>query len=476
MPARTTIDMGALFEAAPTAQLVCTPDLVIVAANRRYRTMVGRGPDALVGRRIFDVFPVNPDDPDADVEPEFRASVARVVATGEADALPPLHHDVAAPDGTFEVRHWSATNHPVFADPDAPERVTHVLNVVDDITRNVLGEHVGEAKRRAAMRGADVTFFEYDPISGTLLRAPQLDALFGFGPDAPQPDAAALFARVHPEDIAGVRAEQERAVRTVGSDLHQDYRVVWPDGTVRWLLERGESLRDPETQGVRIVGVVLDVTAIKENEARLAEALAARDMLIAEVNHRVKNSLNVVTSILALEARRTSDPDAISALGAATARIRAIAAIHALLYEDDDVRSVRFDRYLARLGDHLRASLASPGRTVRIAIEAEPLHLPTDKAITASLVINELVTNSFKHGFRDGDEGTVTVRLRRDGDATVLMEVADDGTSDPARALSPEAPSTGLGQRLIAGMAAQLNGTVDEERRNGWRTRILFPI
>jgi two-component sensor histidine kinase len=112
---------------------------------------------------------------------------------------------------------------------------------------------------------------------------------------------------------------------------------------------------------------------------------------------------------------------------------------------------------------------------VKIALDVEPIRLPTDKAITLSLAVNELVTNSFKHAFGNEDEGAVTISLRRSGGDTIVLEVADDGTSSSTDRLEIKSPSSGLGQRLIKGMASQLGGTIEVEGKNGWRTRIYFP-
>jgi PAS domain S-box-containing protein len=378
-------------------------------------------------------------------------------------------------DGRYGTRYWRILNSPVFADASEPDRVTHVIHTAEDVTRSVLGERADAAKRRAAMRGAELSYFDFDPASGILDRSPQLDALFGFEPDETDTDAQAFFDRIHPDDHAATMAEIERVSRTVGADLHLDYRVARPDGTMRWVIGLGESVRDPDTQDVRIVGIVLDVTSIRENEASLREAVGARDLLIAEVNHRVKNSLQMVTSILNLEASSTKDDTARASLRAATARVNAVAAIHASLYEDEDVRSVQIDRYLERLREHLRASLSSAQKEVRIDLDVEAIRLPTDKAITLSLAVNELVTNSFKHAYGQEDEGSVTISLRRDGAGMVVLEVADDGTGAPADHLNTAPPSSGLGQRLIDGMALQLGGTMELDRTNGRRTRILFP-
>ncbi|MGR3564603.1 MAG: sensor histidine kinase [Heliomarina sp.] len=469
------IDLSIFFDAAPTAQMVFTPDLRIVAANQRYCAMLGRQSEELIGFRVFEAFPANPDDPNADAEAELQASTDAVVATGEAQEMPLRQHDVQEADGRYGTRYWRILNSPVFADASEPERVTHVIHTAEDVTRSVLGERADAAKRRAAMRGAELSYFEFDPASGRLTRSPQLDALFGFEPGETVTAAKAFFDRIHPDDLETTLAEIERVGRTIGSDLHLDYRIVRPDATVRWAIGHGESVRDPDTQEVRIVGIVLDVTSIREREESLREAVQARDLLIAEVNHRVKNSLQMVTSILNLEASATEDAVARASLKAATARVNAVAAIHASLYEDEDVSSVQIDRYMERLKEHLDASLSSEGRGVKIALDVEAVRLPTDKAITLSLAVNELVTNSFKHAFGQEDEGNVTISLRRNGDSAIILEVADDGTSPAANGLDIKSPSSGLGQRLIRGMASQLGGTIEVEGKNGWRTRIYFP-
>lgn len=469
------IDLGIFFDSAPTAQMVFTPDLRIVAANQRYCALLDRKPEDLIGFQVFEAFPANPDDPNADAEAELQASTDAVVASGKAQEMPLRQHDVEESDGRYGTRYWRILNSPVFANASEPERVTHVIHTAEDVTRSVLGERADAAKRRVAMRGAELSYFEFNPASGSLNRSPQLDALFGFEPGESVTAAQSFFDRIHPDDHGAIIAEIERAGRTIGSDLHLDLRILRPDGTVRWAIGLGESVRDPDTQDVRIVGIVLDVTLIRESEASLREAVEARDLLIAEVNHRVKNSLQMVASILNLEASATKDATARASLKSATARVHAVAAIHASLYEDEDVSSVQIDRYLERLKEHLRASLSSERQGVQIILDVEPIRLPTDKAVTLSLAVNELVTNSFKHAYGEADEGDVTISLRRDGGDKIVLEVADDGTSPPADRSEGKAQSSGLGQRLIEGMASQLSGTIELDRTNGWRTRILFP-
>ncbi|MGB7418882.1 MAG: PAS domain-containing protein [Erythrobacter sp.] len=161
----TSIDMGVLFDSLPTAQMVFRPDLHVVAANRRYCEMLGIDRSDLVGKRVFEAFPANPDDPQADAEGELQASADLVVATGEAQEMPLRQHDVMGNDGQYAVRYWRVLNSPVFADRSDPARVTHIIHTAEDMTASILGDRVHEAKRRAAMRGADLAYFEWCPAT-----------------------------------------------------------------------------------------------------------------------------------------------------------------------------------------------------------------------------------------------------------------------------------------------------------------------
>jgi PAS domain S-box-containing protein len=471
------IDMGALFDNAPTAQMVFKPDLTVVAANRLYCRMLGIDREDLVGKRVFEAFPANPDDPDADAEAELQASTDKVVATGQPQEMPVRQHDVMDSDGRYAVRYWRVVNSPVFGDSENPERVTHIIHTAEDITRIILGDQLHEAKRRASMRGAELAYFECHTEAGTVVRSPQLDAIFGIPPDEPS-DALELFLnRIHPDDFPRVEADIDRVLRTVGAHLQQDYRIVLPDETIRWLTTQGESIRAPETEGVLIVGVALDVTYIRQNEDILRAALEDRDLLIGEVNHRVKNSLQMVSSILSLEAGSAETEEAKNKLAAARDRIDAVAAIHAALYQGEDVRHVAFGDYLKRLCEHLATSLGADRRGVVIEVATDPISIETNKAITLSLVVNELVANAFKHAFPGDTGGTVSVRFRRDDAGNVTLTVADDGTGSDQLPLQSDTLPSGLGTRLVTGSVRQLEGSMHTEGgRGGWTTTISFPV
>ena len=199
--------------------------------------------------------------------------------------------------------------------------------------------------------------------------------------------------------------------------------------------------------------------AVRTRTAELENAVAAREALLREVNHRVKNSLTVVASLLSLQGSHQGSPEAERPFREAGARVRAVARIHERLYQSDEVDLVDLGAFLKDFCADLHRSLPHSDR-IRLGVQAEPCTIFADRMIPLALSVNELVTNAFKYGFPDGREGCVQVRLAR-GSEELSLTVADNGIGLP---LGAEA-GRGLGMRLIHGFGNQLGGSVEIDRR-----------
>ena len=187
------------------------------------------------------------------------------------------------------------------------------------------------------------------------------------------------------------------------------------------------------------------------------KGLADRDLLIEEINHRTKNNFQIVISLLELQARRSSDAPVRAAMEAAVARIGGLARSHRNLYADGDARqAVAMDVYLAELCANLTEGPGFGG-FVQIETTLEPASLPRDRAVAVGVILNELITNAFKHAFPPGHAGTVRVALVR-GDADLTLTVVDDGVGLKGR--HGTAAASGLGRGLIDAFARQAGGTV----------------
>ncbi len=461
----------AILNAIPVPAIIMSTDLLIIDVNAPFEEAVARRRPTLLDRPLFDEFPPRPDTPN--LEATIRASVARAVASRQTDALEPGRHDIVMPDGGFETRYWRLSHSPVIENSE----VTCILQLVEDVTAEVTQQLLLEARERTAAEGASLSFWDLNLVTGKLIRSAGVDSMHGFAPDEAGDEIEPFFERVHPEDRERVRMELFSAAERGPGPTILEHRLLLPDGSVRWISARGEILLGPVNGEPHLVGMVIDITEFCENEERLKTALANQKMLLDEVNHRVKNSLQMVASLLSLESGRAS-PETREKLLSASTRVNAIATIHASLYQDGDVTSVAVDQQLRDLCDHVAASSGCDVRGISIDLDVTPIRLCPNKAISLSIIVNELITNALKHAFHGQEEGRVSVRLVREAEAgELVLRVADDGTG-PSEAVEGQASrGSGLGQRLIQMSARQIGGRIEQPcSSEGWCTILRFPV
>lgn len=211
-----------------------------------------------------------------------------------------------------------------------------------------------------------------------------------------------------------------------------------------------------------------------QKEAAEQEVRAARDraeVLLAEVNHRVSNSLAMVASLVSLQANAVSDPRAKDVLAETQARIYAISLVHRRLYSSGDVRFVQLDEYLSGLLEHFETSMRNDGRGATLRHDLEALRLRTDASINLGVVVTEWVTNAFKYAYPDRG-GEVRVRLQNLPEGLVELSVEDDGVGRDGASLG----GTGLGTRIVKAMAVAMGGSIEYIGRHpGTLARLRFP-
>jgi two-component sensor histidine kinase/PAS domain-containing protein len=201
---------------------------------------------------------------------------------------------------------------------------------------------------------------------------------------------------------------------------------------------------------------IVDVTEQRRATRRLEASLEEKETLVREVHHRVKNNLQVISSLLSVQSSFVADPQTRDLLEASRARVHSIALVHEMLYQEADLGQVDVGEYLASLVKHVVSSIGGAAHGgPRVTVEASGLTLPIDRAIPLGLVVNELVTNSLKHAFELTERGHVTVTLRADDPTHLTLEVADDGRGLPSPT-GHERASMGL--KLVSTLARQLNG------------------
>ena len=192
-------------------------------------------------------------------------------------------------------------------------------------------------------------------------------------------------------------------------------------------------------------------------EASLRASNARLEALLGEVNHRVANSLQLVSAMVRLQASAVGDPAARDALADTQRRIEAIGQVHRRLYTAGDVENVDMRDYLGALVAELGDTWSTAAAPRALVFDADPVRLPTDRAVSLGVIVTELVTNACKYAY-PGGAGEVRVALRRQGDDAFRLSVEDDGCG---MAIDASPRGTGLGTRLIRAMAQSLRSTID---------------
>jgi len=202
--------------------------------------------------------------------------------------------------------------------------------------------------------------------------------------------------------------------------------------------------------------ILRDITARKAAEAELKASLQEREILLQEIHHRVKNNFQVMLSMLNLQMRKLNAPEAYDVLQTSHNRIRSMSLVHELLYDSQSVAEIDLRKYLKELAREL-SSLYLNDLPVQLAFELEPLYLSLEQAMPCGLLVTEILTNSFKYGFRPPYAGQPQVALHVNSDGqTLCLTLKDNGQGLPAHFDLDSSP--GLGFRLIKSLITQLNG------------------
>lgn len=214
----------------------------------------------------------------------------------------------------------------------------------------------------------------------------------------------------------------------------------------------------------------------REHEQSQEEVRLARDRaeaMLREVNHRVGNSLQLVSSFMSLQLRHLSDPGARAALKESQARIEAVAHVHRRLYTSGDMATVAMDEYLEGLIDELGKSVGPGAGSPALVLRAQPMRVSTDQAVSLGVVVTELVTNAVKYAYEPGQGGEIRVILEPDENGRALLTVEDDGPGMGDGAVK----GTGLGGKIISAMASGLRSAVEFDKgHKGVRARLAFDL
>lgn len=282
----------------------------------------------------------------------------------------------------------------------------------------------------------------------------------------------------HPDDLPMVQKIVQQLLANPGKSVpvlwrrrHKDGRWLWLEGVVTNLLG------DPAVRG--IVTNYRDITERKQAEAQLSASLKEKEVMLKEIHHRVKNNLQVITSLLNLQSKQISDPKVRDVFQESQQRVRAMALIHEELYRASNLAKIEMASYVRNLTTYLFQSYHGESQMVNMVINDGQVMLDIDHAIPCGLIINELVTNSLKYAFPRGTamaDGETTAEIRIDmrelEDNRILLRVSDNGSGLPAGLEFHNSATLGL--QLVNTLTEQLRGNIELRNHKGTEFTITF--
>ncbi|HKD36192.1 MAG TPA: histidine kinase dimerization/phosphoacceptor domain -containing protein, partial [Pirellulales bacterium] len=232
----------------------------------------------------------------------------------------------------------------------------------------------------------------------------------------------------------------------------------------------GSELRGEAGELQGLVCAALNIAERKETEERLRASLDEKEVLLKEVHHRVKNNLQIISSLLALQARGNGDPEVRRMFEESQGRIRSMALIHEQLYQSGELSRIDFLEYVRRLCSYLMECSGDQDGHVSLRLDVAAVPLPLNLAIPCGMILNELVSNALKHAFPGGRRGTVLIGFESH-DGNYRMSVSDDGIGTAAA--EPPKPGS-LGLKVVDALVKQIGGAMSVTSDRGTKFNIIF--
>lgn len=351
------------------------------------------------------------------------------------------------------------------------------LIAVDGISRNVTERQQHEINallaRHAELVPGMIFQYQVSPKEGRVFfpfASSKITEIFEVTPEDVRKSSKPAFDRVHPDDKDDIVRLIRESMKTL-KDVDYEFRVILPKRGLRWLSghAKPEKLEDGSFLWH---GYYYDITDRKRAIEQINQSLKEKEVLLQEVHHRVKNNLQVISSILNLQSSFVKDKGTLNVLRDSQNRIKSMSFIHESLYRTHNFSSINFSDYVINLINNLVQSYAKANQKINLKLDLAPIHLSLDNAIPCGLIINEIVSNSLKYAFnQDAKNATISLGMKKRGNDVKLV-VADNGSGLPKNVDFRNTESLGL--QLVVTLVGQLGGTIELNNKKGAVYTIRF--
>lgn len=330
-----------------------------------------------------------------------------------------------------------------------------------------------EERLRNVLENADDGFFQ-STLEGKFLEAnPAMARLLGYSSPEELIQSVHDLARQHYVDPAQ-RDQLWRLLEEKGQILGFDCQFRRRDGQIVWVSVNARLVRDDDGRVLYLEGFSRDVTAEREATDRIKEALVEKEVLLREIHHRVKNNMQVISSMLNLQRSQIKNPEDLALLQESQDRVRAMSLIHESLYQSNNLADIDLKSYISSLANGLLVAYDKRGTGYDLQIAADGVRLGVDQAIPCGLVLNELLSNSLKHAYPRESQGRLGIKVFQEG-GMVHLEIQDNGIGLPPD-FKVDPNGAGLGLSLVQGLVEnQLQGDFQLHGNGGVKVLITFP-
>jgi PAS domain S-box-containing protein len=426
----------------------------IVYANQKCEEVMGYGREEFYSPE-FDFFSM--------IEPHFISTIKEKFQRHmEGEDVPPYEYSLMTKTGK-RIDAIVTTKLISFGGESA------ILGIITDITERKQAEEAlkkSEEKYRHLVENSNEVLYALDVSGKITYISPVVKTLSGYDPAEISGKNFAEF--VFKEDSERVLEEFKK--NAIGGPESIECRIVTKSGDLRWIRSSGRPIYLND-QFLGVQGVISDITDQKRAEEKIKSSLKEKEAMMREIHHRVKNNLQIITSLLRLQSRFIKDKTLKETFEIAQNRIKSMALIHEILYLSENLDEIVFSDYIKRITDHLRYVFSKKASKIQFELKGSEFYLNIDRAIPCGLIVNELVSNAFKHAFPDGKPGKIQVELENKLDR-YFIEIKDNGVGFPDDVDMKNTETLGL--QLVSDLVKQIEGSFEMRYDRGTIFKIAF--
>ncbi len=248
--------------------------------------------------------------------------------------------------------------------------------------------------------------------------------------------------------------------------------IIRKDNNRRFIETSGTPIRDLNGRAIGFRGIIHDITERKRAEEHIRASLYEKELLLKEIHHRVKNNMQIISSLLSIQSRNIKDKKYLELFKKSQDRIHSMALVHEKLYKSRDLARIDFAEYIKNLATHLLLSYNAKPGTVDLKISAKDIYLEVDKAIPCAQIVNEIISNALLYAFPEGEGGEISIDFHKDKKGNYTLIISDNGIGIPKDLDYHSTDSLGL--LLVNGLTKQINGDIKMDNGRGTTFTITF--